>query len=119
MNDNESIDLKTYKIFIIACHKALRTEFAKLYAKAEGNNYIQFDKLRKRIRHEIIICDDEKSFRQWLVRFWSGCNDNVADFNDIDDLLPSIVANGDWELFKDLALLSLVTYQHAPKTPKI
>ena len=96
----------------------MRTEFAKLYAKAEGNNYIQFDKLRKRIRHEIIICDDEKSFRQWLVRFWSGCNDNVADFNDIDDLLPSIVANGDWELFKDLALLSLVTYEHAPKTPK-
>lgn len=118
MNDNESLDLKTYKVFIIACHKALRTEFAKLYTKAEGNDYIQFDKLRKRIRHEIIICDDEKSFRQWLVRFWSGCNDNVADFNDIDDLLPSIVANGDWELFKDLALLSLVTYQHAPKTPK-
>jgi CRISPR-associated protein Cas8a1/Csx13 len=118
MNDNDSIDKKTYKIFIIACHKALRTEFAKLYAKAEGNDYIQFDKLRKRIRHEIIVCDDEKSFRQWLVRFWSGCNDNIADFNDIDDLLPSIVVNGDWELFKDLALLSLVTYEHAPKTPR-
>lgn len=115
MNDNESIDLKTYKIFIIACHKALRTEFAKLYAKAEGNDYIQFDKLRKRIRHEIIVCGDRRSFHRWLIRFWSGCSENVSEFSDIDDLLPSIVVNGDWELFQNLALLSLVTYEHAPK----
>lgn len=118
MNDNELIDPKTYKIFIIACHKALRTEFAKLYAKAEGNDYIQFDKLRKRIRHEIIICGDEKSFHRWLIRFWSGCSENVSEFSDIEDLLPSIVINGDWELFQNLALLSLVTYEHAPKKPK-
>jgi CRISPR-associated protein Cas8a1/Csx13 len=118
MNDNESIDLKIYKIFIIACHKALRTEFAKLYAKAEGNDYIQFDKLRKRIRHEIIVCGDEKSFHRWLIRFWSGCSENVSEFSDIEDLLPSIVVNGDWELFQNLALLSLVTYEHAPKKPK-
>ena len=118
MNDNESIDLKTYKIFIIACHKALRTEFAKLYVKAEGNDYIQFDKLRKRIRHEIIVCGDEKSFYRWLIRFWSGCSENVSEFSDIEDLLPSIVVNGDWELFQNLSLLSLVTYEHAPKKTK-
>jgi CRISPR-associated protein Cas8a1/Csx13 len=107
MNDNESIDSKTHKIFIIACHKALRTEFAKLYDKAEANDYIQFDRLKKRIRQEMIVCADARSFRRWLVRFWSGCSDNVADFNDIDDLLPSIIVEGDWELFRDLALLSL------------
>jgi CRISPR-associated protein Cas8a1/Csx13 len=115
MNENESLDCKTYKIFIVACHKALRTEFAKLYDKAEANDYIQFDRLKKRIRQEMIVCGDAKSFRRWLVRFWSGCSDNVADFNDIDDLLPSILVGGDWELFRDLALLSLVTYEHSPK----
>jgi CRISPR-associated protein Cas8a1/Csx13 len=115
MNDNESIDSKTHKIFIIACHKALRTEFAKLYDKAESNDYIQFDRLKKRIRQEMIVCADARSFRRWLVRFWSGCSDNITDFKDIDDLLPSILVEGDWELFRDLALLSLVTYEHAPK----
>jgi CRISPR-associated protein Cas8a1/Csx13 len=118
MNENDSLDRKTYKIFIIACHKALRTEFAKLYDKAEANDYIQFDRLKKRIRQEMIVCGDAKSFRRWLVRFWSGCNDNVADFNEIDDLLPSILVEGDWELFRDLALLSLVTYENAPKKSK-
>ena len=40
MNENDALDRKTYKIFITACHKALRTEFAKLYEKAEDNgNY--------------------------------------------------------------------------------
>jgi CRISPR-associated protein Cas8a1/Csx13 len=118
MNDNESLDRKTYKIFIVACHKALRTEFAKLYDKAEANEYIQFDRLKKRIRQEMIVCGDARSFRRWLVRFWSGCSDNVADFNDIDDLLPSILVEGDWELFRDLALLSLVTYEHIAKNKK-
>ena len=112
---NDTIDTKTYKVFITACHKAMRTEFAKLYNKAEGNDYIQFDRLKKRIRHDIIICEESKSFRRWLVRFWSGCSDNVADFNDIDALLPSILVEGEWELFKDLALLALVTYEYAPK----
>jgi CRISPR-associated protein Cas8a1/Csx13 len=115
MNESDSLNQKTYKIFIIACHKALRTEFAKLYEKAEANDYIQFDRLKKRIRQEMIVCGDARSFRRWLVRFWSGCSDNVADFNDIDDLLPSILVEGDWELFRDLALLSLVTYEQAPK----
>jgi CRISPR-associated protein Cas8a1/Csx13 len=118
MNENYSLNHKTCKIFIIACHKALRTEFAKLYDKAETNDYIQFERLKKRIRQEMIVCADAKSFRRWLVRFWSGCSDNVADFNDIDDLLPSILVEGDWELFKDLALLSLVTYEQAPKKSK-
>jgi CRISPR-associated protein Cas8a1/Csx13 len=112
---NDTIDNKTYKVFITACHKAMRTEFAKLYDKAEGNDYIQFDRLKKRIRHDIIICEESRSFRRWLVKFWSGCSDNVADFNDIDALLPSILVEGEWELFKDLALLALVTYEHAPK----
>jgi CRISPR-associated protein Cas8a1/Csx13 len=115
---NDTIDNKTYKVFITACHKAMRTEFAKLYDKAEGNDYIQFDRLKKRIRHEIIICQESRSFYRWLIRFWSGCSDNIADFNDIDALLPSIVVEGDWELFQNLALLALVTYEHAPK-PKI
>lgn len=119
MNDSELLDLKTYKIFIVACHKALRTEFAKLYDKAEANEYIQFDRLKKRIRQEMIICGDARSFRRWLVRFWSGCNDNVADFNDLDDLLPSILVEGDWELFRDLALLSLVTYEYKSKKSRV
>jgi CRISPR-associated protein Cas8a1/Csx13 len=112
---NDTIDNKTYKVFITACHKAMRTEFAKLYDKAEGNDYIQFDRLKKRIRHDILICEESRSFRRWLVRFWSGCSNNVADFDDIDALLPSILVEGDWELFKDLALLALVTYEQAPK----
>jgi CRISPR-associated protein Cas8a1/Csx13 len=111
----DTIDNKTYKVFITACHKAMRTEFAKLYDKAEGNDYLQFDRLKRRIRNDIIICQESRSFYRWLIRFWSGCSDNVADFDDIDALLPSIVVEGDWEMFQNLALLALVTYEHAPK----
>jgi CRISPR-associated protein Cas8a1/Csx13 len=117
MCQDELSNNKAHKIFVMACHKALRTEYAKLFNKAKDDDYIQLDKLRQKIRYEIIVCVDAKSFRRWLVRFWSGCSENVADFNDIDDLLPSILVESNWELFQDLALVSLVTYQKAPEKP--
>jgi len=105
-------DDNTEKLFVQACHQALRQMYGKMAERAkERGEQINFDRENEKIRVELSRCKNADSFRQFITDFWSRAGQiNVLQEN-WQDLLPLATGDRGWKRGRDLALLALASYK--------
>lgn len=105
------------KLFINACHEALRRIYAKLYDRTSDSEYVQIERRGIRIRSELGRCKNAITLRKFMSNFFSEAGQIPTLQNHWEDLLPIITGEVDWRLTRDLILLALASYKksEAPK----
>jgi len=111
MIDKTHWDNEAQKLFIKACHEALRRIYAKLYGRASEEEYVQIEHRNIRIRSEVRRCKNAIMFREFLSGFFSEAGQVPTLQNHWEELLPIITGEVDWKLTRDLLLLALASYK--------
>lgn len=104
-------DDQAKKLFIKACHEALRRIYAKLYGRASEGEYIQIERRNTRIRSELGRCKNAVTFRRFLSNFFSEAGQVPTLQEHWEELLPIMTGEIDWQLSRDLLLLALASYK--------
>ena len=116
MIQNAQWDEEAQKLFVRACHEALRKIYAKIYGKTKEDEYAQIERENTRIRSELLRCMNAESFRSFLLRFWSRAGQVSITQDYWEELLPLTTGRIDWKVGRDLALLALVSYKPSQKS---
>ena len=109
-------DEEAQRLFVRACHEALRKIYAKIYGKTKEDEYAQIERENTRIRSELLRCMNAESFRSFLLRFWSRAGQVSITQDYWEELLPLTTGRIDWKVGRDLALLALVSYKPSQKS---
>lgn len=98
------------KLFVKACHEALRRTYAKLYDQTAEGDYAQIERCNIRIRSELMRCKNATAFRGFLSQFFSKAGQIPILQQHWEELLPITTGEVDWKLTRDLTLLALASY---------
>jgi len=101
------------KLFINACHEALRRIYAKLYEQASEGEYARIERRNIRIRSEVGRCKNAAAFRRFLSNFFAEAGQVPILQDHWEELLPITTGEIDWQLTRDLLLLALVSYKRS------
>ncbi|MBD1847875.1 type I-MYXAN CRISPR-associated Cas8a1/Cmx1 [Cyanobacteria bacterium FACHB-63] len=99
------------KLFILACHEALRRIYAKLYDRAADTEYVQIERRNIRIRSELGRCKNATTLRRFISDFFAEAGQIPTLQNHWEELLPITTGEVDWQLTRDLILLALASYK--------
>ena len=116
MIQNARWDEEAQKLFVRACHEALRKIYAKIYGRTKEDEYAQIERENERIRSELLRCVDAESFRSFILRFWSRAGQVSITQDYWEELLPLTTGRIHWKVGRDLALLALVSYKPSKKS---
>jgi CRISPR-associated protein Cas8a1/Csx13 len=111
-------DLEAQKLFVTACHEALRHTYAKIYGRTKEGEYAQIDRENERLRAGLGRCKNAETFRQFITDFWSRAGKVNTLRDRWQDLLP-LVTGEDWKMARDLTLLALASYPGKEKSPEM
>uniref|UniRef100_UPI00286AE559 CRISPR-associated protein Cas8a1/Csx13 n=1 Tax=Chamaesiphon sp. OTE_8_metabat_110 TaxID=2964696 RepID=UPI00286AE559 len=106
------------KLFVRACHEAIRYTYAELAKKAGDKEVINFDSKTTRIRTGLARCKSASSFREFITNFWSRAGRIPTLQNNWEELMSLIMDEKEWKKGRDLALLALASYKKEPKLEK-
>ncbi|MBD2069541.1 type I-MYXAN CRISPR-associated Cas8a1/Cmx1 [Leptolyngbya sp. FACHB-671] len=98
------------KLFVKACHEALRRTYAKLYDQTAEGDYAQIERCNIHIRSELMRCKNATAFREFLSQFFSKAGQIPILQKHWEELLPITTGEVDWKLTRDLTLLALASY---------
>lgn len=98
------------RLFVRACHEALRISYAKLYDRTPEGHYAQIERCNVRIRSELMRCKNATAFREFLSQFFSKAGRIPILQKHWEELLPITTGEIDWKLTRDLTLLALASY---------
>ena len=109
-----SFDEESERLFIDICHESWRRRLGKLGQRAasEGANFQTLaNKESERLRSSLIRCKNAETLRETVIDFWSraGANRSLRG-NSLTNLLR-LFDESNWKKARDLALLSLISYQ--------
>ena len=109
MADNSEED-KQYLIFIKVFQKAMKRNFAIVYAKAEEGKKPPIDKKVKLLIAELKDCYDELSFQEYLCDFLArgGLNEY---FNQHQEEILLLIKNSPWEKLRNWSFLAIASYK--------
>jgi CRISPR-associated endonuclease/helicase Cas3 len=112
MVQNALWDHNAEKLFVQACHEALRNTYGKIggYAKDKGEAP-NFDRENERIRTGLGRCKNAETFRQFITDFWSRAGQLPTLQSHWNELLPLATSQQTWKVAKDLTLLALASYK--------
>ena len=109
-----SFDDESERLFIDICHESWRRRLGKLGQRAasEGANFQTLaNKEAERLRSSLIRCKNAETLRETVVDFWSRAGGNRSlRGNSLTNLLR-LFDESNWKKARDLALLSLISYQ--------
>ena len=111
MVQNTQWDEQGQKLFVKACHEALRRTYAKIYSRTKEGDYAQIERHRERIRSELVRCQNAAHFRHFITDFWSRAGMVTILQDHWQELLPLTTGTVDWKIGRDLALLALASYK--------
>jgi len=109
-------DEEAQKLFVRACHEALKKIYAKIYGRTKEDEYAQIERENERIRSELLRCMNAESFRSFILRFWSRAGQVSITQDYWEELLPLTTGRIHWKVGRDLALLALVSYKPSKKS---
>lgn len=115
MIQNGQWDEKAQKLFVQACHEALRKTYAKIYNRTQEGDYAQIDRKTERIRAELGRCKKATTFRQFITDFWARAGRISILEDHWEELLPLTTGMMDWKVARDLTLLALASYKPSKK----
>ena len=109
-----SFDDESERLFIEICHESWRRRLGKLGQRAasEGANFQSLaSKEAERLRSSLIRCKNAETLRETVVDFWSRAGANRALRGNSLTKLLRLFDESNWKKARDLALLSLISYQ--------
>ena len=115
MIQNSQWDEKAQKLFVQACHEALRKTFAKIYGRTKEDGYAQVQRKTERMRAELGRCKNAASFRRFITDFWARAGRISILEDHWEELLPLTTGMMDWKVARDLTLLALASYKPSKK----
>jgi len=109
-----SFDEESERLFIEICHESWRRRLGKLGQRAtsERTSFSALaSKEAERLRSSLIRCKNAETLRETVVDFWSraGANRSLRGTGVIN--LLRLFDENNWKKARDLALLSLISYQ--------
>jgi CRISPR-associated protein Cas8a1/Csx13 len=116
MVQNSEWDIEAQKLFVMACHEALRKTFAKIYDRTKEGEFAQIERKREQLRSQLERCKNSESFRQFIMDFWSRSGQISILQEHWQELLPLTTGQADWKIAKDLTLLALASYKKSEKS---
>jgi|GEM_PF-702259 len=99
------------KLFVKACHEALRRIYAKIYDHTPEGDYAQIERRNIRIRSELGRCKNATTLRNFISRFFAEAGQIPILQEHWEKLLPITTGEIDWRITRDLALLALASYK--------
>lgn len=115
MIQNGQWDEKAQKLFVQACHEALRKTYGKIYSRTKEDEYAQVQRKTERIRSELGRCKNATTFRQFITDFWARAGRISILEDHWEELLPLTTGMMDWKVARDLTLLALASYKPSKK----
>jgi CRISPR-associated protein Cas8a1/Csx13 len=116
MVQNAQWNEQSEKLFVKACHEALRNTYGKIYQRAKDKGEVaNFDRENERIRTGIGRCKNAETFREFITDFWSRAGQIPTLQEHWQDLLYLTTGSKNWKIAKDLALLALASYKSVQK----
>jgi CRISPR-associated protein Cas8a1/Csx13 len=115
MTYNYERDMEAEKIFIKACHQALKQIYAKIYDRVKENEYARIEQENIRIISQLRRCTNARLFRKFIAEFWAKAGHVSILQEHWEKLLPLSTGMSDWQLAKDLTLIAIASY---PKNDK-
>lgn len=112
---NSERDMEAEKIFIKACHQALKQIYAKIYDRVKENEYARIEQENIRIISQLRRCTNARLFRKFIAEFWAKAGHVSILQEHWEKLLPLSTGMSDWQLAKDLTLIAIASY---PKNEK-
>ena len=99
------------KLFVKACHEALRRIYAKIYGQTPEGDYARIERRNTRIRSELGRCKNATTLRGCISRLFAEAGQIPILQEHWEALLPITTGESDWRITRDLMLLALASYK--------
>ena len=110
MADQTSCNIEAEKLFIKACHEALRKTYAQVYDRAGENEIAQIDRKNQQIISRLKQCHNVDRFRSFIADFFAKAGIIKVLEENQEELFPIVRGITDWRVSRDLFLLAMVSY---------
>lgn len=104
-------DTESEKLFVQACHEAIRFTYGQVAERSKPGERPNFDKVTVRIRTGLGRCKNSHTFREFITDFWSRAGRIPTLQEHWPVLMELITGQRDWKIGRDLALLALASYK--------
>jgi CRISPR-associated protein Cas8a1/Csx13 len=107
-------DEASQKIFVEACHEAIRNIYGQIASRAKNNKeFPNFERERERIRTGLMRCKNADSFQDFITDFWSraGHLKKLQGMDGWQQVLPLVMDEKLWKQARSLTLLALASYK--------
>ncbi|MBH8578272.1 type I-MYXAN CRISPR-associated Cas8a1/Cmx1 [Nostocaceae cyanobacterium CENA369] len=109
-------DIESQKLFIKACHEALKVIYAKIYARTKENEYAQIERENTKIISQLGRCTNAENFRKFIAEFWGKAGQLSILEEHWEELLPITTGMMNWKMARDLTFIAIASY---PKSKNI
>jgi CRISPR-associated protein Cas8a1/Csx13 len=99
------------KLFVQACHEAIRYTYRQLYKNTKPGEQPNFEKVTVRLRTGLGRCKNASSFREFMTDFWARAGRIPILQEHWQDLMDLVMDEKQWKKGRDLALLALASYK--------
>jgi CRISPR-associated protein Cas8a1/Csx13 len=103
-------DIESQKVYIQACHEALKKRYAKIYSYTKEDEYVQIERENIRITSQLGRCTNFENFRKFISEFWGKTGQLSTLEEHWQILLPIISGKTGWKIAKDLTFIALASY---------
>ncbi|MEH2226450.1 type I-MYXAN CRISPR-associated Cas8a1/Cmx1 [Nostoc sp.] len=110
MIQNAEWNLESQKLFIKACHEALKKIYAKIYGRTNEGQYAQIERENIRILSQLGRCTNAENFRKFIAEFWGRAGQLSILEKHWEELLPLTSGIMDWKVARDLTFIALASY---------
>lgn len=111
MAEQTQLNIESEKLFIRACHEALRRTYAKVYDRTDDNEIARIDRKNEQILSRLKQCHNADRFRSFLADFFSKAGRIKILEENLEELFPITRGITDWRVSRDLFLLAMASYK--------
>ncbi len=105
-------DAASEKLFVQACHEAIRFMYGQLAEQAKDRKEKpNFERINVKIRTGLSRCKNADTFREFITDFWSRAGRIPTLQEHWSELMELITGRSNWKVARDLALLALASYK--------
>jgi CRISPR-associated protein Cas8a1/Csx13 len=103
-------DMESQKIYVQACHEALKKRYAKIYSHTKEDEYAQIERENIRITSRLRRCTNFDNFRKFISEFWGEAGQLSTLEEHWQILLPIISGKTGWKIARNLTFFALASY---------
>jgi CRISPR-associated protein Cas8a1/Csx13 len=104
-------DEEREKLFVQACHQAIRYTYGQLSKNTKSGEQPNWEKVSNRMRSGLGRCKNASSFREFITKFWANAGRIPTLQEHWQDLMDLVMDERQWKKGRDLALLALASYK--------